>query len=459
MTNESTLQPTNNEGVDVAASEQTEERILDKKVSRRAMLVGSGALAMTGAIAKVTGVVGRDATKASADTWANVEFTMAGTDGWAYLAGAPHQPFFPDTFAPKGFNTYIFGLRDLTDLSEAEVLQQKGNAQFTAPILGFRIGQKIELTLYNLGLAQRPDLVDSHTFHWHGFRNAIPLYDGTPDTSLSVPIGRHLKYRFQPHEAGTYMYHCHFEDVEHVQMGMIGLVYVLPALGPFAHCAYEHADTAFDRQFSIMLTEVDSHIHWNDAHIQVSDFTDYTPDHWTMNGRSYPDTLAPHGHRDPGSLDMVTGKAPSDVTNIGSLDHSPVSSLIEANAGDKVLLRLASLGFQEHSLVAPGIDMKIVGQDARCVLGVNGFGDRSALTNTVSIGSGESRDLIFVAPAYDATTATAGGYNVYRLFDRTYGHAANSSSTGDGGQMTEIRVFPGGTLGAQALLTGERQNV
>ena len=249
------------------------------------------------------------------------------------------------------------------------------------------------------------------------------------------------------------MYHCHFEDVEHVQMGMIGIVYVMPAAGSvFANCAYEDARTAFNRQFTIMLTEVDSHIHWNDAHIQVSDFTDYTPDHWTMNGRSYPDTLAGHGHRDPVSRDMVTGPALSDAA--GSLDHSPVSSLIEANAGDKVLLRLASLGFQEHSLVAPGIDMLIVGQDARCVLDVNGFGNRSASTNTVSIGSGESRDVIFTAPAYDATTATAGGYNVYRLFDRTYGHAANSSSTGDGGQMTEIRVF-NGTLGAQVKLTGE----
>ena len=453
MSNENTLQPTNNEGVDVAASEQTEDRILDKKVSRRAMLVGSGALAMTGALAKVTGVVGSGATKANAAGWADVEVTMAGTDGWTYLAGAPHQPFFPDTFAPDGFNTYIFGLRDLTGLSEAQVLQQKGNAQFTAPILGFRIGQKIELTLFNLGLHQRPDLVDSHTFHWHGFRNAIPLYDGTPDTSLSVPIGRHLKYRFQPHESGTYMYHCHFEDVEHVQMGMIGIVYVMPAAGSvFANCAYEDARTAFNRQFTIMLTEVDSHIHWNDAHIQVSDFTDYTPDHWTMNGRSYPDTLAGHGHRDPVSRDMVTGPALSDAA--GSLDHSPVSSLIEANAGDKVLVRLASLGFQEHTLVAPGIDMTIVGQDARCVLDVNGFGNRSVSTNTVSIGSGESRDVIFTAPAYDATTATAGGYNVYRLFDRTYGHAANSSSTGDGGQMTEIRVF-NGTLGAQVKLTGE----
>ena len=150
------------------------------------------------------------------------------------------------------------------------------------------------------------------------------------------------------------------------------------------------------------------------------------------------------------ALRSVNVKGGIGITNV----HSPVEP-----AKDNLKTRGYANVFDLVHNARCQREVDRVGQDARCVLGVNGFGDRSALTNTVSIGSGESRDVIFVAPAYDATTATAGGYNVYRLFDRTYGHAANSSSTGDGGQMTEIRVFPGGTLGAQALLTGERQNV
>ena len=74
----------------------------------------------------------------------------------------------------------------------------------------------------------RPDLFDGHTLHWHGFVNAIPLFDGVPELSLAVPIGRDLSYFYRPHDAGTYMYHCHFEDVEHVQMGMTGMVFVRP---------------------------------------------------------------------------------------------------------------------------------------------------------------------------------------------------------------------------------------
>ena len=49
-----------------------------------------------------------------------------------------------------------------------------------------------------------------------------------PELSLAVPIGRDFTYFYRPHDAGTYMYHCHFEDVEHVQMGMTGMVFVRP---------------------------------------------------------------------------------------------------------------------------------------------------------------------------------------------------------------------------------------
>ena len=111
---------------------------------------------------------------------------------------------------------------------------QRGLAQISAPVLAFdeydpvAKDNAVRVSLSNLGLAVRPDLVDGHTIHWHGFVNAIPLFDGVPELSISVPIGRSFTYYYRPQDAGTYMYHCHFEDVEHVQMGMTG-VRVRPA--------------------------------------------------------------------------------------------------------------------------------------------------------------------------------------------------------------------------------------
>ena len=61
-------------------------------------------------------------------------------------------------------------------------------------MLSFDEEDEIFITLTNLGLQVRPDLFDGHTLHWHGFVNAIPLFDGVPELSLAVPMGRDFTY-------------------------------------------------------------------------------------------------------------------------------------------------------------------------------------------------------------------------------------------------------------------------
>ena len=92
----------------------------------------------------------------------------------------------------------------------------------------------------------RPDLFDPHTIHWHGFANQIPYFDGVPDASLSVPSGSELVYRYMPTDVGTYMYHCHVEDVEHVHMGLTGMLFVRPNSGSpkFSAASLNPAKTA-----------------------------------------------------------------------------------------------------------------------------------------------------------------------------------------------------------------------
>ena len=113
-------------------------------------------------------------------------------------------------------------------MTDAQVTAAARAGADQRPAAGVRRGHRASGSqLSNLGLSQRPDLVDGHTIHWHGFVNEAPVFDGVPELSLSVPIGRSFTYFYVPHDAGTYMYHCHFEDVEHVQMGMTG-----PAVRP-----------------------------------------------------------------------------------------------------------------------------------------------------------------------------------------------------------------------------------
>ncbi len=203
-------------------------------VSRRGFLVGGagllGATVVGSRLIPASAAPTAPAVKvpAPSDSGA-VNIHLVGTDGWVSMPAAPDDaPFFPDPLAPAPFNTYVFGFRNVTGMSPADVAAQRGKAEISAPMMFFDEEDEIFITLTNLGLAQRPDLFDGHTLHWHGFVNAIPLFDGVPELSLAVPIGRDFTYYYKPHDAGTYMYHCHFEDVEHVQMGMTGMVFVRP---------------------------------------------------------------------------------------------------------------------------------------------------------------------------------------------------------------------------------------
>ncbi len=258
-----------------------------------------------------------------------------------------------------------------------------------------------------------------------------------PELSISVPIGRDFTYYYRPHDPGTYMYHCHFEDVEHVQMGMTGVVYVKPILntqvsgGPFA---YNHTSTAYDRDYTFMLTELWVEAHYRDAHIQTTDWTEFKPSFWLMNGRAYPDTLMPSSN----PLDNVE---PPSSDGAYSLRYNPISSVVAGKAGEKVLLRIANLGYQHHAMTLNGIPMRVIAKDASPLVDRNR--DITYETNTVEVGPGESSDVIVTMPT--SITPGAGGYEAFRLYDRNYAYLDNGGDAGYGGQMTEVRVFPTNT--------------
>ncbi len=359
-----------------------------------------------------------------------VNRALVATDGYITLPGRP---------AVK--DVYIFGFKEVpTTMSVSDLVSTyKNKAEHTAPMLGFDQESDINIAVTNLGLKDRPDLVDSHTLHWHGFRTPLAVFDGVPEVSIAVPELRTFTYAYRPHDPGTYMYHCPFEDVEHVQMGMTGIVFVRSLQG--AKRAYNdgNGSTNFDREFPILLNEIWTLIHDHDHNIQETIHTDYNPDYFTLNGRVYPQTIQPN--RD------TPGFTPNP-----DLDGQPNSSLIQVNAGDRALLRLASLGYQQHAMQLPGIQMKVIGQDSTLLRGRDGT-DLSYVSDTLYIGPGEARDVLFTAPAYSASNESesdsVGTYNKYLFRNHDARKLANPGSSGLGGMATEVRVYPAGTLTAQ----------
>ena len=126
-----------------------------------------------------------------------------------------------------------------------------------------------------------------------------------------------------------------------------------------------------------------------------------------------------------------------------------MSSLVTCQAGERVLLRFANLGYMEAAITLTGLKVRVVGRDATFMRGRGGL-STAYDTNTLSFGAGESFDAIFTAPAFTGGSGSSGqGYDTYILSNRAYTRGDNLVGAG-GGQRTEIRVYPGGTLSAQA---------
>jgi hypothetical protein len=102
------------------------------------------------------------------------------------------------------------------------------NGNIPAPLMAFDEDDEFFLTLTNVGMIMRPDLFEQHTVHFHGYPNASSFYDGVPDASVAINIGGSFTYYYLAPDAGTYFWHCHITPPEHLQMGMVGQLYVRP---------------------------------------------------------------------------------------------------------------------------------------------------------------------------------------------------------------------------------------
>ena len=77
-------------------------------------------------------------------------------------------------------------------------------AEFAAPTIRVREGQRLYLTLSNVGMAIRPDLFDPHTVHFHGYGNAAPYFDGEPMGSFAIKMGFSSADDYNINAPGTY---------------------------------------------------------------------------------------------------------------------------------------------------------------------------------------------------------------------------------------------------------------
>jgi FtsP/CotA-like multicopper oxidase with cupredoxin domain len=351
----------------------------------------------------------------------------------------------------NGEEMYMFGFADATGHPTGQVMVDYILAgAYPGPIIVVDEGDEFYLSLSNVGMLIRPDLFDPHTVHWHGFPQASSVFDGLPESGIAINMGATLTYYYNVIEPGTYMYHCHVEATEHMQMGMLANLYVRPAqngteLGVCngAACtkfAYNDGDgsTGYDREYPIQMSSFDSAFHTASETVQPLPFALMRDDYPMLNGRGYPDTVNP-------------APLPAPTKN-GGIVSQVEDSLILANEGDRVLLRISNIAVTRYyTLASLSLPLTVVGRDARLLRGPTGI-DLYYQTNSVTLGGGETADAVFTAPAYDGTSGD--GYDTYFLYTTNLNYLNNSDEVagGMGGMMTEIRVYPAGSLAPQTVM-------
>jgi hypothetical protein len=345
---------------------------------------------------------------------------------------------------PDGRSLYTFGFSDLTGTLPADAIQ-KGTlaANYPGPTIKLREGQEFFLTLTNVGMAMRPDLFDPHTVHFHGRAQAAPVFDGMPDGSFGVNMGTSLTYYYNINDPGTYMYHCHQEATEHMQMGMAGNLYVMPKQDgtPITYSGngktydkfvYNDGDgsTGYDVQIPLQLNSLDHVFHELHVAIQPLPFSEMKDTYAVINGRGYPDTVVPGALPAPIMEDGSDGVQSQLVSSLVTLDRS--------GGNRTLLLRISDLNVTNfYTLTALGLPMRVVGGGAAIARGPAGDdGTRKDMyyqTSSVTVGGGEAVEVIIDA---DPAKVPAGTYFLYT----TNLNFLSNNDEDYGGMMTEIVI-------------------
>ena len=342
------------------------------------------------------------------------------------------------------------------------------NGNIPAPLMALDEDDEFFLTLTNVGMIMRPDLFEQHTVHFHGYPNASGFYDGVPDAYVAINIGGSFTYYYLAPDAGTYFWHCHITPPEHLQMGMVGQIYVRPRQNrvpvgaslftalqnqqndPRTACnpstdvlctnplpaansvtrsatgkyAYNDGDgsTYYDVEYPLQIHGFDPNFHFVGMTFNPEEFADMKDKYFLLNGRSYPDTVT------PGPLQTMS----SDGANHFS---QPLPSIINIPAGGKALLRISDLDVTEYQTLASiGIPMRVIAINAKLLRDQEG-NNLYYSTNSITLGGGESLDVILDA---SNTTLYPSG-SVFYLYTPNLDHLSNDAEN-FGGLMTEVHI-------------------
>ncbi|NQV01003.1 MAG: multicopper oxidase domain-containing protein [Bacteroidia bacterium] len=298
-----------------------------------------------------------------------------------------------------------------------------GRAQYPGPVLMVNEGQMVTIHLTN-------QLADPVSIVFPG-QLGITATGGQPGlvTQEATLGGGEVVYSFVANEPGTYLYYSGTKMELQVEMGLVGVIIIRPAMG--ANYAYNSASTKFDHEFLFFLSEMDPEVHNAMEHGLMGQIENsrWWPVYWMINGRTAPDN-------------MSEAFAPW-------LKTQPYNSVPRMHPGETLLMRVVGGGRDLHPFHHHGNHASIIAKDGR-LLSTDGVDpDLATAVFTIQSVPGQTVDALFDWTGeglnWDIYGTPADGMPDHDCIDNVINDSAGPPYTagGDGYSDPDDAVIPG----------------
>jgi FtsP/CotA-like multicopper oxidase with cupredoxin domain len=173
-----------------------------------------------------------------------------------------------------------------------------GSFQYPGPYLCVNEGDSVTITLKNTLAVPTSIMFPGITgVHADGAPNQPDLSTNSL-AKVAGANGGSVAYTFKAAKAGTYLYESGTDPQTQVRMGLVGALVVRPAGHP--DYVYDpqpgYPATQFNpaHEYVHVLTEIDPDMHQAYEFGKPFDLTQYKARYFMINGRSFPDTIAPN---------------------------------------------------------------------------------------------------------------------------------------------------------------------
>jgi FtsP/CotA-like multicopper oxidase with cupredoxin domain len=227
---------------------------------------------------------------------------------------------------------------------------------------------------------------------------AQPQFDTGGNLVSLAPVatanGGSVTYSFVAARPGTYLYESGTETAKQVNMGLFGGLVVRPA----AHPTWAYNDVVIsgtmtlttefnpEAEHLLIFSEIDPMLHMATEQGLAYNMNNYQPRYWMINGRSFPDTIAPNG------AEWLPDQPYGSLIYIHPYNPDPGAG--EAYNPYPALIRYISVGTENFPHHPHGNHGRIIAQDGNVLVGGSGE-DMSYEKFTILLGPGQTYDELF----------------------------------------------------------------